>query len=1060
MAGILPRPRLFTILDNSRKLPVTFVVSPAGSGKTSLVSSYASDRNIPCLWYSVDEGDKDIGTFFYYTEIALRKLFPKKRHLLPRYTAEHARGDLIFSHRYFEAIFSRINKPFMFVIDNYHEMPASSRFHAIIANVLRGVPEGFTFFILSRKDPPPAFARLIVHGLAHIIGWDALKFTVEETRELIEKEMPGGFPENVLRALFDKTNGWAAGLMLFLKSGDAESHNERLPVTVSSQNIFDYFGQEVFFKTDKNAQDFMLRTCFLPVMSIDTAAKLTRMKHAGTILDNLIRECCFIEEYSHEKILKGSTFYRYHQLFREFLLSMAKSAFDPATLSMIKHDSAMLLEESEHAEDAVRLIHESGDVKSLISIILKWAPSLIRQGRYGTLQNWLLLIPEEAIPADPWLLYWSGVSKLPFDPDESQRYFEKALYDFQESHEAAGSFLAWAGLVESIVLGRESLKSLDQLVKEVERMIQQYGGFPSEDTEVEVVLSVFKILTLRRPPYIDAEKWVNCIRTITDRSSEEYQKIRMLTAEASYLYSSGEFGGLQIALETLQGMIQRYDVPPLTILTVNWLRAALFNVMSMYEQCGNVVGEGLELARSLKIRVMEHMLLGHGIISSLKSGNIPQAKRFLQKMVSASGLMKPWEKSFYHYCVAWAALYQGSLPQASTHAEECLRLCEDIGNPWTLSVAYILKAYLADAFGENKQAFKNLSRARTIGLQSNNEFVPFICLLTEAYFYLRKGKEVPALQAIRKGMKKGREKGFMNLFMSEPRVLETVLTKALEHGIEEKYIKTLIRRNTIPPPDTLAVDERWPWPLKIYTLGRFGLVKQGSPVQFRGRAHQKPLLLLKAVIACGGKGVSEDRLIDVLWPDAYGDAAHITFKTTLSRLRDLIDSEKALIVSDGKVTIDPRCCWVDAWLLQRILNRLESVWTGGITGEIKLNIMSLSQELLKLYAGHFLADDGEPWVVSFREHLRNRFLRNIEMAGLFSEKRGEVQSAISLFRKGIEVDDLAENFYQRLMACYQRMGRKAEALAVYNRCRKTFSAVLGIEPSPETEALRAEILKS
>ncbi len=218
----------------------------------------------------------------------------------------------------------------MFVIDNYHEMPASSRFHAIIANVLRGVPEGFTFFILSRKDPPPAFARLIVHGSAHIIGWDALKFTVEETRDLIEKEMPGGFPENVFRALFDKTNGWAAGLMLFLKSSDAESHNERLPVPVSSQNIFDYFGQEVFFKTDKNTQDFLLRTCFLPVMSSDMAAKLTRMKHVDTILDDLIRGCFFIEEYSHEKILKGSTSYRYHQLFRAVFTFHGKKCIGPS----------------------------------------------------------------------------------------------------------------------------------------------------------------------------------------------------------------------------------------------------------------------------------------------------------------------------------------------------------------------------------------------------------------------------------------------------------------------------------------------------------------------------------------------------------------------------------------------------------------------------------------------------------------------------------------------------------------------------------------------------------
>jgi len=105
------------------------------------------------------------------------------------------------------------------------------------------------------------------------------------------------------------------------------------------------------------------------------------------ILNDLIKECCFIETYSQEQLSHKIPVYRYHLLFREFLLSMAKSAFDPAALSLIKHDAAMLLEESGNIEEAVQLLHESGDVKSLIPLILKWAPSLIRQGRYQTLHT-------------------------------------------------------------------------------------------------------------------------------------------------------------------------------------------------------------------------------------------------------------------------------------------------------------------------------------------------------------------------------------------------------------------------------------------------------------------------------------------------------------------------------------------------------------------------------------------------------------------------------------------------------------------------------------------------
>jgi LuxR family maltose regulon positive regulatory protein len=1068
VTGILPRTRLYHILDSSRNLPVTFIISPPGSGKTSLVSGYLSDRKIPCLWYSIDRGDQDIATFFHYMELALRKAFPKTKSL-PWYTPDYAHGVPVFARRYFGEVFSRIKMPFMFVFDNYQDVPTHSHFHAMINHVLSEVPEGINFIILSRKEPPPAFARLHVHGMAHIIGWDTIRFTREEARELIENSMPGRFPDKAFPALYEKTDGWAAGLMLSLKGIEKKSFNEKISDTVSSQNIFDYFAHEVFYNVNKDRREFLLKTSFLPTMSIDMTDRLTGMKNADKILDNLIKECCFIETYSQGTVSHKIPVYRYHMLFREFLLFRAKSAFDPAALSLIKHDAAVLLEESGNIEDAVQLLHESGDVKSLIPIISKWAPSLIRQGRYQTLQNYLEFIPGEVLSDDPYMLYWSGVCRLPFHPGESQSYFEKAFHTFQERNEAAGSFLSWAGLVESIILGREGLRPLDHLAQVVEQMVEQFQGYPSEDIEVEVAWSVFRILTLRKPQNFDAEKWLNRIRTITEKTTDIDQKIKALTAQAGYLYSAGKFGTVETTLETLQDMIQKHEVRPLTLLTVNWLRAAIFNVMSMYEECRKVVSEGLELAQSLKIRVMEHMMLGHGVISSLKQGDLSHAKQYLQKMASASSLMKPYEASFYHYCAAWGALYQNNLSQALTHADNCLRLCEDIGNPWTLSIAHVLKAYLAHAFGENKKALKHLSQARSIGIQSNNEFTPFICLLTEAYFFLKEGKELPALEAIRKGMHTGREKGFMNLFMCEPVALETIVTKALEHGIEETYVKTLIQRNAILPNNHHGVDELWPWPLKIYTLGRFGLIKDGNPVRFTGKIQQKPLSMLKALIAFGGREVSEERLVDIIWPDAEGDTVHSSFATTLSRLRQLLGTEHAVKFQDRKAALDQRYCYVDVWAFERILGKADTLWTTETERDRERDnvvkkkethresAVKLTEKALRMYTGPFLAGDNEPWMVSIRERLRNKILRTVKRVGVYYEEAGELEKAVECYQKGLEVDDLIEEFYRRMMACYKRLGKKAEALSVYNRCCKILSAQLAIEPAPETEALVREI---
>jgi two-component SAPR family response regulator len=61
--------------------------------------------------------------------------------------------------------------------------------------------------------------------------------------------------------------------------------------------------------------------------------------------------------------------------------------------------------------------------------------------------------------------------------------------------------------------------------------------------------------------------------------------------------------------------------------------------------------------------------------------------------------------------------------------------------------------------------------------------------------------------------------------------------------------------------------------------------------------------------------------------------------------------------------------------------------------------------------------------------------------------------AIKCCEKGLEVDDLAEEFYQRLIICNQRLGRQANALAVYNRCRSVLEVRLGIERSSKTQSL-------
>lgn len=88
-----------------------------------------------------------------------------------------------------------------------------------------------------------------------------------------------------------------------------------------------------------------------------------------------------------------------------------------------------------------------------------------------------------------------------------------------------------------------------------------------------------------------------------------------------------------------------------------------------------------------------------------------------------------------------------------------------------------------------------------------------------------------------------------------------------------------------------------------------------------------------------------------------------------------------------------------------------------------------------------------------RDRAVSRFQRLVADLGQRHERAGRWESAAELYRRGLEQDNLNEFLYRRLIHCLQSLGSHAEALGVYRRCRELLSIVLGVAPSPRTQAL-------
>jgi two-component SAPR family response regulator len=276
-----------------------------------------------------------------------------------------------------------------------------------------------------------------------------------------------------------------------------------------------------------------------------------------------------------------------------------------------------------------------------------------------------------------------------------------------------------------------------------------------------------------------------------------------------------------------------------------------------------------------------------------------------------------------------------------------------------------------------------------------------------------------------------------------------LVEKALENDIEVAYLQGLIRKHRmLPSPQAMGI-ENWPWRVKVYTLGRFGLVVDDQPFSGVGKAQSKPQILLKTLIALGGRSVSERQLIENLWEETDGDAASQAYRTTLHRLRNLIGQE-CLQVQDGRLTLDLRFCWVDVFAFERLANSLgrENHRNGAIQGR--------AEKVFKLYQGTFLPDSDSPGILFMRERLQSKFHRWIRDFGNLLYKNGDYEQAAAVYEKALEINHLSEEFYRNLIRCHVIQGYRAEALRTYERFLRVFSAA-GFEPSAETEAIYLEI---
>ena len=249
---------------------------------------------------------------------------------------------------------------------------------------------------------------------------------------------------------------------------------------------------------------------------------------------------------------------------------------------------------------------------------------------------------------------------------------------------------------------------------------------------------------------------------------------------------------------------------------------------------------------------------------------------------------------------------------------------------------------------------------------------------------------------------------------------------------------------------------------KVHLVGRVAVESDGRVVdeaQFPGRQGR---LTFAYLVAEQGRAVPRDELAEALWgetPPASWDKA---LTGIVSKLRALladqgIDGANTLTGAFGCYRLElPEGIWVDILAAATAVDDAEAALTAA-----ELDRAKDAAEFAAAVLGQpFLPGEDGSWVAGKRRELAELRARALGVLTEASLRSGDAPDAVKWAEQTIALAPFRETGYRRLMEAHVAAGDGAEALRVYERCRRLLADELGAYPSPETESIYRRLLEA
>jgi LuxR family transcriptional regulator, maltose regulon positive regulatory protein len=521
--GLLRRDDLLAALDRSSLRKVTVISAPPGSGKTSLLRAWSDraneDRRV--AFVSVPRDQQDAQQFWLAVLEAIRRTdaIADPR---PPAAAPDFDGDVIVDTVVSEL--AKASEAVVLVIDDLHELSSADALSQL-EHLLSSLPESAHVVLSSRRDPPIKLHQLRLAGEVAELRASDLRFSVRETRELLT-ESGIKLSDAGAAALYERTEGWAAGLRLAVISLSGHPEPERFVAEFSGTDraIGEYLMAEMLERQPIEVQNMLLRTSVVDRLNGELADLLAGRPGCEQMLLALEDANAFVVSLDAQRI-----WFRYHHLLADFLRLELRRTLAEEVPDLHRRAAAW---SADHGEvvDAIRHTLAAGDWPDAAGLLADHLFSLTLDGQEGSIAALLRSFPAGAWAEHPELALAHAATQLAQGRlEEASAQLQVAASHVESAPPARRRGLAVAHASLRLALARRSGLYAD-VVEQVSLLDASTANGSSDligmDTELRAVaLMNLGIVETWSGRFADAERHVSEGATLAQAIGRPYIEV-------------------------------------------------------------------------------------------------------------------------------------------------------------------------------------------------------------------------------------------------------------------------------------------------------------------------------------------------------------------------------------------------------------------------------------------------------------------------------------------------------------------------------------------------------